>query len=83
MKAKLSFLYDHHFKFPNRNTVFIFKVNVFQCKHVFPNGNFEENVIIMCLASHFDIIESGKLIVGHCEIYYAKINIKSFGMCGV
>ena len=28
--------YDHQFKFPNRNTVFIFKVNVYQCKHVFP-----------------------------------------------
>jgi hypothetical protein len=35
MNAKLSFLYDHHFKFPNRNTGFIFKVNQFECKRVF------------------------------------------------
>jgi len=27
----------------------------------------------MCLASHFDVIESRKLIVGHRDIYYSKI----------
>ena len=39
----------------NRNTGFIFKVNECQCKHFFPNSNFEGN---LCYASHFDIIET-------------------------
>ena len=34
---------DHHFKFPNRNTGFIFKVNQWKCKHVFPNCKLEGN----------------------------------------
>jgi len=32
----------------------------------------------MCLASHFDIIESWKLIVVHRDIYYAKKLLKTF-----
>jgi len=35
MKLKLSFYYDNHFKFPNRNTGFIFKVYQYKCKHEF------------------------------------------------
>jgi len=34
----------------------------------------------MCLASHFDIIENSKLIVGHRDIYYAK-KILNFFVC--
>ena len=44
----------------------------------FPNRNFEGNFCIMCLASHFDIIESWKLIVVHCDIYYAKQILNTF-----
>ena len=32
----------------------------------------------MSLASHFDIIEKRKLIVGHRDIYNAKKNLISF-----
>jgi len=38
----------------------------------FPNSNFEGKLSIMCLASHFDIIESWKLIDEHSDIYYLK-----------
>jgi len=38
----------------------------------FTISNFEGNLVLMCLASHFDIIASWKLIVGHRVIYYAK-----------
>jgi len=34
-EAKLLFCYFHHFKFPNWNTGFIFKVNECEYKHVF------------------------------------------------
>ena len=44
----------------------------------FPNSNFEGN---LCYASHFDIIMTCKVNVGHRDIYYAK-NIKFFHMCG-
>jgi len=37
----------------------------------FPNSNFEGNFSTYCLARHFDIIESWKLIVGHRVIYYS------------
>jgi len=36
----------------------------------------------MCLASHFDIIESWKVIVGHSDIHNTKKKIKLFRMCG-
>ena len=32
----------------------------------------KETLVLMCLAIHYDIIESRKLIVGHRGIYYAK-----------
>jgi len=32
----------------------------------------KETLVLMCLASHFDFIDSWKLIVGHSDIYYAK-----------
>ena len=35
----------------------------------FPNSNFEGN---LCYASHFDIIVTWKVYVGHRDIYYAK-----------
>ena len=35
----------------------------------FPNSNFEGN---LCYASHFDIIVTWKVNVGHRDIYYAK-----------
>jgi len=38
----------------------------------FPNSKFEETLVIMCLASHIEIIGSLKLNVGHCDTYYAK-----------
>ena len=38
----------------------------------FPYSNFEETLVLMCLASHFDIIETWKVNVGHHIIYYAK-----------
>ena len=44
----------------------------------FPNINFEVN---LCYASHFDIIETRKVNVGHFDRYYAK-NIKFFHMSG-
>jgi hypothetical protein len=34
-EGKTIVLYEHHFKFPNRNTGFILKVNLCQCKHFF------------------------------------------------
>jgi len=34
--------------------------------------NLKETLVLMCLASHFDIIESGKVNVGHRDTYYAK-----------
>ena len=40
----------------------------------FPNSNFEGK---LCYASHFDIIETWKVNVGHRDIYYAK-NINFF-----
>ena len=36
----------------------------------FPNSNFEGK---LCYASHFDIIETWKVNVGHRDIYYEKI----------
>ena len=42
----------------------------------------KETLVLMCLAGHFDIIETWKVNVGHRDIYYAKI-IKFFHMCGV
>jgi len=44
----------------------------------FPNSNFEGNFSTYCLASHLDIIEILKLIVGHCNNYYAKKILNSF-----
>ena len=35
----------------------------------FPNSNFEGN---LCYASHFDIIVTWKVNVGHLDIYYSK-----------
>jgi len=46
----------------------------------FPNSNFEGKLALMFLASHFDIIESWKLIVEHRDIYYAK-KILNFFVC--
>ena len=43
MNAKLSFKYDQHFKFPYRNTGFIFKVNQRHVNMYFPNSNLEGN----------------------------------------
>ena len=54
MKAKLSFFYDHHLKFPNRNTGVIFKVDQTSLLVVVI---FMETLVLLCLASHFDIIE--------------------------
>jgi len=34
-EGKTIIFYNHHFKFPHRNTGFIFKINECQCKHVF------------------------------------------------
>ena len=33
----------------------------------------KETLVLMCLASHYDIIETWKVNVGHRDIYYAKI----------
>ena len=38
----------------------------------------KETLVLMCLASHFDVIESSNLIVGHRDIYYAKKILNSF-----
>ena len=38
----------------------------------FSNSNFEGNLLLMCLESHFDIMETRKVNVGHRDIYYAK-----------
>jgi len=38
----------------------------------------KETLVLMCLTSYFDIIESWKVNVGHRDIYYAKKNIKFF-----
>ena len=59
MKAKLSFDYDHHFKFPKIGTGFLFKVNHCQCKLVFANSNFEVNLSTYVFGKFFFyIIES-------------------------
>jgi hypothetical protein len=39
---------------------------------------FKETLVLMCFASHFDIIESWKLFVGHGDIHYAKKILNSF-----
>ena len=39
----------------------------------FPNSNKEETLVLMFFASHFDIIESWKLIVDHGYKYAKKI----------
>ena len=39
----------------------------------FPNIILKETLVLMCLASHYDIIETWKVNVGHRDIYYAKI----------
>jgi len=44
----------------------------------FPNSNFEEKFSTYFLASHFDITESWKLIVGHHDIYCAKKILNTF-----
>jgi len=31
-----------------------------------------ETLVLMCLASNFDIIDSWKVNVGHRDVYYAK-----------
>jgi len=38
----------------------------------------KEPLVLMCLASNFDVIENSKLIVGHRDIYYAKKILNSF-----
>jgi len=38
----------------------------------------KETLVLMCLASYFDIIEGWKLIVGHRYIYYEKKLLKTF-----
>jgi len=38
----------------------------------------KETLVLMCLASHFDIIEIWKLNVGHRDIYYAKKILNAF-----
>jgi hypothetical protein len=38
----------------------------------------KETLVLMCLASHFDIIENRKLIVRHRVKYYAKKILNSF-----
>jgi len=43
-----------------------------------PHCNLNDTLVLMCLASHFDIIENWKLIVGYRDIYYAKKILNSF-----
>ena len=75
MKAKLR----SFFKFPNRKTGFILKVNVCLCIHVFSIiVILKGTLVITCLASHLDIIESWRLIVGKRAIYYAKNILNPF-----
>ena len=38
----------------------------------------KETILLMCFESNFDIIESGKLIVAHRDIYYAKKILNTF-----
>ena len=40
--------------------------------------NLKDSSALKSLASHFDIIESWVLIVGHRDIYYAKKNLNTF-----
>ena len=40
----------------------------------------KETWVLMCLASHFDIIETWKVNVGHRDIYYPK-KILNFFIC--
>jgi len=47
-----------------------------------PNRNLKETLVHMCLASHFETMESWKAIVGQRDTYYAKKNIKLITMCG-
>jgi hypothetical protein len=61
-KAKLIFLYDNKFKFPNETLVSYSRSTNVNVNISFPNSSFEENLVIMCLASYFDIIENWKLI---------------------
>jgi len=37
-----------------------------------PNSNFKEYLVLMCLASHFDTIESWKIIIWYSDFYYAR-----------
>ena len=38
----------------------------------------KETLVLMCLASNYNIVESWKVIVGHRVIYYAKKLLKYF-----
>ena len=49
MKAKLSFLYNHHFKFPNRNTGFISRSTNVNVKMHFPIVILKLTLVLMCL----------------------------------
>jgi len=39
----------------------------------FPNSKLKENLELLCLESHFDIIETGKLNIGRRATYNKKI----------
>ena len=72
MKAKLLFQFYHHFKSPNRNTGFIFEVNVCQRNMSIPNSNFKDNFSSYVFGKTFVIIESRKVNVGYRDTYQAK-----------
>ena len=82
MKAKLLFCYDQHFKLPNRNTGFIFKVNVVNVNMSFLIVITMETLLLMSLASHFTLSRAENLLLDIASPIMRK-NIKLFLMCGV
>ena len=58
MKAKPLILYDRHFKFPNRNTVSYSRSTNVNVNMFFLLVILKETLVLMCLASNFDIIET-------------------------
>ena len=78
MKAKLSFYYDHHFKSHTETLVSYSRSSNVNETCLFLRLILRKTLVLMCMASHFDIIESWKLIVGHRVIDYAKKILNSF-----
>ena len=78
-EGKTIILYDHHFKFPNINTGFLFKVNQFQWKNMyFPSSKFEGNFSTYVFRKSFWYYRELKIDCWASWHIFCEKNIKSF-----